>query len=356
MIQVRRRGSLFVWAGLLLLVGVLFANAAAAADDPNGFFLQVSPSPLVAEVKPGEAKDIELKIRNAGTATEELKIESRKFSVNRTTGEVALNDTEPSEIAQWVTYSAPRFKVAPGEWYTQKIHVALPKESGFSYSLALVISRSQNQQIVESGRLIKGSVAVFTLLNVDRPGATRKLEITDFKPSQSVYEYLPAQFTTSFRNTGNTIVQPSGNIFIQRSSTDSEPIATLPVNSKGGYLLPDTPRTLETDWNTGFPLFQTTTATDGNNKTDLVWDWSKITDFRIGPYTAKLVAIYNDGQRDVPIEKEVTFWVLPWRTMLIIAAAVGVLLYLRHKQIERKTRKAVQRALDERDKKQGAGK
>ncbi len=348
-----RRRSLFVWGGLLLLAGVFFASAVRAADDANGFFLQVSPSPLVAEVKPGQTKDIELKIRNAGTEAEELKIESRKFSVNRTTGEVLLDDSAPSEIAPWVSYSAPKFKVAPGEWFTQKIRVSLPKESGFSYSLALVISRAQNQQIVSSGRLIKGSVAVFTLLNVDRPGATKKLEITDFKASQSVYEYLPASFTTSFRNTGNTIVQPSGNIFIQRSSTDSEPIATLPVNDKGGYLLPDTPRTLETDWSTGFPVFQTTTTVGGDKKTDLVWDWSKLTDFRIGPYTAKLVAVYNDGQRDVPIEKEISFWVLPWRTMLIIGVAVAALAYLRHKQIERKTRKAVQKALDERDKKQG---
>ncbi len=348
-----RMKGIIAWGGLTLLVVGLLASIARAVDQSNGFSLQVSPSPLVATIKPGETKDLELKIRNAGAETEELKIESRKFSVNRQTGEVSLDDAAPSEIAQWVTYSAPKFKVNPGEWYTQKIHVALPKQSGFSYSLALIISRTQNPQATESGRLIKGSVAVFTLLNVDRPGAVRKIDITEFKASQSIYEYLPAQFSISFRNTGNTIVQPYGNVFIQRGSNDTTPIATLPVNDKGGYLLPDTPRTLDTTWSIGFPVFESPQA--GSSDRHLRWDWSKMADFRIGPYTAKLVAIYNDGERDVPIEREVTFWVIPWRTILIITAVVGLLLYLRHKQIQRKTRKAVQKALEERDKKQGAG-
>ena len=336
---------------IVALIG--FTMAASAVDPPSDFSLQVSPSPLVATVKPGQTQELELKIRNAGTGTESLKIESRQFSVNKQTGEVKLDDTEPSEIAPWVKYSAPTFSIKPGEWFTQKVKVSLPKESGFSYSLALVISRTNNAKAVESGRLIKGSVAVFTLINVDRPGAVRKLEITDFSTKQSVYEYLPAEFNVSVQNTGNTIVQPYGNVFIQRSSGDKDPIATLPVNDKGGYLLPDTPRTLKTEWNEGFPVFETKTSVDGSQQRQLAWDWSKLTDFRIGPYTAKLVAIYNDGQRDVPIEKEVTFWVIPWRTILIIMAVVGLFAFLRHKQIQRKTRKAVKKALEERDKKAG---
>ena len=342
------------WSSAVFAVLLGIAGVARAVDPPSDFSLQVSPSPLVATVKPGQTQDLELKIRNAGTGPEELKIESRKFSVDKQTGKVELDDTEPSEIAQWVKYSAPTFKVNPGEWYTQKIRVSLPKESGFSYSLALIISRTNNTKSVESGRLIKGSVAVFTLINVDRPGATRKLEVTDFSTTQAVYEYLPAEFSVSFQNSGNTIVQPFGNVFIQRGSDDTTPIATLPVNDKGGYLLPDTPRTLNTEWNAGFPVFETKAQADGSEQTNIAWDWSKLTDFRIGLYTAKLIAIYNDGQRDVPIEKEVTFWVIPWRSILAVTTIVALLAFLRHKQIQRKTRKAIKKALDERDKKTGA--
>jgi hypothetical protein len=341
------------WSALLAIM-LCLAGASAfvfAAEPASDFSLQVSPSPLVATVKPGQTENLELKVRNAGTGTEELRIDSRKFTVNRESGEVKLEDTVPSEIAQWVTFNTPTFKVKPGEWTTIKVRISIPKEAGFSYSLALVLNRTNNPTKIESGRLLQGSVAVFTLINVDKPGAVRKLDVTDFKPSQTLYEYLPAKFTVTFRNVGNTIVQPYGNVFIQRGANDTEPIATLPVNDKGGYLLPDTPRTLPMQWDQGFPVFKTTTSADGKENEDLAWDWSKLTDFRIGPYTAKLVAIYNDGQRDVPIERAVTFWVIPWRTILILTAVISILAYLRHKQIQRKTRKAVRRALEERDKK-----
>lgn len=308
----------------IIALSASFSQVAAAAGDPSGFFLQVSPSPLVSTLKPGTNTTLELKIRNAGTATEELKIESRQFSVNNQTGEVHLDDTAPSEIAPWVTYSAPTFTVQPGEWYTQKIRIDLPKDTGFSYSLALVISRTKNPQATESGRLIKGSVAVFTLLNVDRPGAVRKVEVQDLSMSSNVYEYLPATVNVRFKNTGNTIVQPYGNIFIQRSSSDTTPISTLPVNDKKGYLLPGAERVLSTDWTSGFPTFQTMTTADGGTQKTENWDWSKVADFRIGQYTAKLVAAYNDGQRDVALEKETSFWVLPWK--IIIGAVIALLL------------------------------
>ncbi|MDB5177255.1 MAG: hypothetical protein JWN75_923 [Candidatus Saccharibacteria bacterium] len=333
---------------ILVAVTSIVSHAQAPASD---FSLQVTPSPLVTTVKPGQTTNLELKIRNAGTGTESLKIEPRKFTVDKKTGEIAFDDTATPEIAPWVSFSSPTFSVKPGEWSTENVKIALPKESGFSYSFVLVISRTNNQKTIESGRLINGSVAVFTLVNVDRPGATRKLDITDFKPTQAVYEYLPADFNVSFRNTGNTIVQPYGNVFVQRSSGDTAPIATLPVNEKGGYLLPESPRELKVHWDKGFPVFKAVTKSDGSTGQDLAWDWSKLSDFRIGPYTAKLVAIYNDGQRDVPIEREVTFWVIPWRSILILIAVIGLIVFIRHRQIERKTRKAVKRALDERDKK-----
>ncbi len=304
-------------ASTALVVASIAPVAFAADTTPGDFSLQVSPSPLVATIKPGTSTTLELKIRNAGTGTEYLKIESRKFSVNNATGKVSLDDTAPSEIAPWISYGAPNFTVQPGEWYTQKIKIALPKDTGFSYSLALIVSRTQNPQAQPgSTRLIKGSVAVFALLNVDRPGATRKVELKDLSTSAGVYEYLPATISAAFKNSGNTIVQPYGNIFIQRGSNDSEPIATLPVNDKKGYILPGSERTLTSDWLDGFPTHRISTAADGSQQKAEVWDWSQIAKFRIGQYTAKLVAVYNDGQRDVPIEKEVTFWVIPWKIIL----------------------------------------
>ncbi|MDO8241293.1 MAG: hypothetical protein Q7T51_04930, partial [Candidatus Moranbacteria bacterium] len=46
------------------------------------------------------------------------------------------------------------------------------------------------------------------------------------------------------------------------------------------------------------------------------WDFSQVSKLRWGKYTAKLLLIYDDGKRDVPIEAEVSFWVVPWRIVI----------------------------------------
>lgn len=301
---------------------------------------------MVTTVKPGETKDIELKIRNTSTSAEELKIEARSFRFDSITGEVRLNDTAPSEIREWIGFSSPVFTVQPGEWFTQKVRIALPEETGFSYSFAMLISRTSLPNANRAGQLLNGSVAVFTLINVDRPGATRGLDLTSLTTSQTIYEYLPATFNIKLKNTGNTIVQPYGNLFVNRGGdTSNTPATTLPVNGNQSYLLPGTERTLTATWTDGFPLYKTTTDNVGKARTSLAWNWENLRHFRFGRYTATVVAVYNDGSRDIPIEKEVTFWVVPWKAILIIIGIiVGGILLLRL-YIRKRTARAVKQAL-----------
>ncbi|MFA5004288.1 MAG: hypothetical protein WC498_03380 [Candidatus Saccharimonadales bacterium] len=312
-------------AALAIVAG--FALPGSAATPASDFSLQVTPSPLVATVKPGHTTDLELKVRNGGTGAENLKIEVRSFSINNASGQVALSDTTQPEIATWVTFSAPTFTVQSGQWFTEKIHLALPNDTGFSYSFAMVISRQANPKPTQGGRLIKGSVAIFTLINVDRPGATRKLSVTKFTASRGMYEYLPTTLDIKFYNQGNSIVQPYGNIFLQRSGKSTSPLATLPVNETRGYILPGTERTLSVSWDDGFPAYKRSAVADGSTQQKLAWNWSKLSSFRIGHYTAKLVAVYNDGQRDVPMQGEVSFWVVPWKILLGLLVFVSLLLF-----------------------------
>jgi hypothetical protein len=313
---------MLVVLGSSLVQAPISAAAFSSAVPVSGFSIQVSPSPLVTTLKPGQTTDLELKVRNAGTEAENLKIETRSFTINSTTGAVKLGETPPADIAKWITFASPLFSVQPGQVFTEKVHFALPQNTGFSYSFALLINRQKDPQPTTGGRLIKGAVAVFALINVDRPGATRKLGATAFTTSKKFYEYLPATLDIKLKNTGNTIVQPYGNVYVQRGPNTKSPLASLPVNEQQGYILPGVTRTLDMLWNDGFPHYKTNT--DGNGKTSkkLIWNWSDMSKFRAGHYTAKLVAVYNDGGHDVPIEGEVSFWVIPWKILL------GALLFL----------------------------
>lgn len=307
------------------LVSLCAVNYAKA--EQGNFSLQVTPSPLVLSVEPGETTRVELKIRNSGDKVENLKIEPKSFNLSSDTGEVTLSDNAPSDVANWVSFSNQTFTIAPGEWFTEKITITMPKQAGFSYSFALIISRANDATAIKPGEAaLKGSVAVFTLISIDRPDAKKQLEITNFKSTKNVYEYLPATIKSTFKNTGNTIVQPYGNIFIQRSGSSQKPISTLPVNEGRGYILPGSSRTLTSEWKDGFPSYESVeVAANTPPKRNLVWNWAHASNFRFGKYTAKLVAVYNDGYRDIPLEAETTFWIIPWKILLIVLLVLLVL-------------------------------
>lgn len=318
---------------ILLAVAVfnfalLMAPLVAQAQNPDSnFSLQVSPSPIIQVVKPGVSQTTELNIRNNGNQTEELKMGLRDFDIDEQTGEVKLKDSPPKEVVNWVTFANPTFTVESGGVFVQKITFNTPVSAGFSYSFAITVSRAKAAAPQPGQRVIEGSVAVFSLLTVDRPGAVRKFDVIEFRSEHRLYEYLPANFTLKLKNTGNVIVQPFGNVYIQRSANSSEPISVLPVNPNGSYILPGVSRSLPITWTDGFPVYVSKQeAANVEAKKHLVWDWSKAQNFRVGRYTAKVVAIYNDGQRDVPIMTSVSFWIIPWKALLIIVGILALLI------------------------------
>ena len=310
-------------------VGLLcaaFPMNALAATVPNGdFSLEVSPSPLVAEVKPGESRVLELKIRNASTKIENLKIEVRGFTIAYPSQQITISTTPPADLAQWVSFSHPTFSVDPGEWYEQKITIKLPEKAGFSYPFAVLISRQNDPSHTDGGASLRGSVAVFSLINIDRPGATRKLELESIKTDHSIYEFLPSAITVKLKNTGNSIVQPYGNIYVHRPSKESAPLAVLPVNESRGYLLPGGTKELTSTWADGFPVYKTVAGENGQPKQELDWNWRNLTNIRFGQYSARVVAVYNDGTRDIPVTGEISFWVIPWRILLGLLVVVVVI-------------------------------
>jgi hypothetical protein len=300
-----------------------YAQTSAVQQPSSGeFSLQVSPSPLIHTVEPGETKEMEVKIRNNGDRQEELKIEPRSFKVSADGEDIELNDTPPDDVKDWISFSEPRFTLIPGQEKSQKVRVNVPKDAGFSYAFALVISRQRDPVAVKGGQAIKGSLALFTLINVDRPGAVRKLEISKFSMNKRVYEYLPAELTITFKNTGNTIAQPYGDVFFLRTPGDTKQLGNIPVNDKRGYILPGTSRTLKVQWDDGFPVYRQVEVETGKTETRLDWNWGNAANTRIGKYTAQVVAIYNDGKRDVPIEGTISFWVIPWKILLGITLIV----------------------------------
>lgn len=314
--------------GALIAVVALFAALtvvpkAHAAD----FNLTASPLPINLSVKPGVSVATPLKIQNTGSATVKVKVNLLKFRANGTSGKPEILDPAASDdFIKWVSFSQTSFEAEPNVWHTITMTIKTPKEAAFGYYYAVIFSQDGgNQKVVtdKQHNTINGAVATLVLLDVNAPGEKRALTVKNFTSAHKVYEFLPARFTITVHNSGNVHAVPFGDVFIGRGKKTD--MVSLAINSAGGNVLPNTDRVFEVNWNDGFPSYQTKRVNgqvlsnkDGKPIESLNWNGLNLSKLRIGKYTAHLVLTYNDGTRDVPVEGDISFWVIPWRLLLAV--------------------------------------
>lgn len=281
-----------------------------------------SPLPISLTATPGTTVTTELKVKNAGTEAEDLKIDILKFNAYEDTGKPALHDLEPTdEFAKWVTFSEPTFTVLPEEWKTVTATFNVPKEASFGYYYAFVFTRVKDRDdLAPQETAVVGGTATLVLLEARVPDAKREITVTEFATDKTVYEFLPVHFTVNLKNSGNVHVAPRGNIFLSQGK--DKDIALLELNPNKGSILPDSGRVFETDWSDGFPVYeeaiennQVVLDEQGNQTYHLTWNFENASHLRFGKYTAKMLLVYDDGVRDVPIEGVASFWVIPWRLL-----------------------------------------
>ncbi|HWB38848.1 MAG TPA: hypothetical protein VG604_01250 [Candidatus Saccharimonadales bacterium] len=321
-----------VIVGLLAfgVAGFLAVTTQASAATPRaGFNIVTSPLPIKIQTAPGKTVTTELRLNNQGNQPERIKVGLMKFGATGETGQPDLFDLKPTDTyASWVHFSPAEFTAQPNVWTSVKMTINIPPGASLGYYLAVTFSRA-NQPGVKATTQLHGAVATLVLLDVHTANEKRDLQVASFSTDHGLYEYLPANFNVKLHNGGNIYLTGSGNIFVQRGG---KTVDTLDFNSAGGSVLPNSNRVFKVAWNNGFPYFKQRIVNGKPvNKYSLTWNFTKLNRFRIGHYTAKLLVVYDNGKTDVPLESTLSFWVLPWKLMLVglvVLALIGYALFM----------------------------
>jgi hypothetical protein len=294
------------------------------------FNLTTSPLPVTLTTTPGGTISSDLRVQNSGTTPVQLKVNLLKFKANGENGQPQLLQRETGDdFFDWVTFSKASFLAEPGVWNTVTMTIATPTTAAFGYYYAVVFSEDNSSQptTAPNANTLSGATATLVLLDVQAPGAKRQLDLVSFSTDKKLYEYLPTTFNIRVNNSGNVHAVPIGNIYISRDHKNT--IAVLNVNEAAGNILPDSSRTFQTNWEDGFPVYtvkrdngQIVSDKNGNPEQQLNWDFSKISNLRFGRYYAHLLLIYDDGTKDIPLEAEVSFWVVPWKMLPLVLLVV----------------------------------
>jgi hypothetical protein len=309
---------------LLLLGSFLLCPSVSSAQEDVGLSLITSPLPISLITEPGKTVSTDIKVKNGGTREETLKISLMKFQAYEDSGKPKLLEPEErDEFLSWVSFSEPTFTLSPDEWKTITATFQVPETASFGYYYALVFSRAEEETPQQGETALSGGTAVLVLLEARVPQATRKVSVSQFSSDHTFYEFLPVTFTVKLENEGTVHIAPRGNIFIDQGETKD--LAILEVNSEKGNILPHSSRSFEASWHDGFPRYIPTEEDgmiqkdeQGTTEMTLRWDWQDASKLRFGKYQAKLLLIYDDGTRDIPIEGTVSFWVVPGRIIALI--------------------------------------
>jgi hypothetical protein len=306
---------------------LLPAKSFAATPGTN-----ISTSPVTANLKviPGHSVSTTLNVENNDATPITIQLQLQTFKPYGTSGQAQIMPAKPnSAFMSWVHFSKTTFVAQPGIWTPVKMTVTTPPTAALDYYYAVLVKPQLSVNALHAAATLKGYNAILVLLDAISPNAKPKLSVTSFSANHGVYEYLPTTFSEQVKNTGNVYLAPTGDVYISKSSNFTNTINTIPINATQGNVIPSSSRTYTEDWSNGFPVFtsktfdgQAVTDKQGNPIEHLVWNFSHTDKFRFGKYYAKMVLVYNTGDRDVPVVATVAFWVIPWKIIGSVLAVI----------------------------------
>jgi hypothetical protein len=334
-----RVASVAVVTALFVAAAVLFPTHAFAATSGPALSLTSSPVTLNLVIKPGTSTSKTLQLRNNGSQPLQINMKLQVFSAYGTSGEAAISEPKPGDpSATWVHFSPSTFTAQPGVLNTVKMTIALPKGASLGYYYAVIFQPviATPTSVSTPSSTVKGSNAILVLVDTQSANENRNIKIASFTATKKVYEYLPATFNVSIHNGGNIFLAPTGNIFISKNANLTHTLDILPFNPGGGNVLPDSNRTFNINWSDGFPIFKPETKNgqpvdnkQGNPVEKLDWNTSaSISKIRFGKYYAQLALVYTNGAQVVPVTGVVSFWVIPWKLILIIVFGLAAFIFL----------------------------
>lgn len=302
---------------IFLIIGLLFFPHLAGA-------VTISPPVLELEANPGETIQTKVKLYNETDENIYLNGYVQIFQPKGESGEAAVLSPEiGSQAADWLKLPLNAAVLRPDEIIEVPLYVVIPKTADVGgYYLAVTWEVSGSE--LKSDQLgINSKAANLVLLKV-KGQALEKLSISEFNlaSSKKIYSRLPICFYARLENTGNIHLKPQGFLVIRNMF--GRVSQTVPLNEDGSHVLPGSIRKFEMSWNKGV-------VSEGNFWIEIK---NEIKQFAIGRYAVQVQLEYGE-KRERLVSEEISFWVMPWRLLAILAVVIVIVVFFKLKSRKR---------------------
>lgn len=290
------------------LSGSVFAQQSSAAIGPESVGLEVSAPIYQYTIKPNSVQQDIIKIKNVGSSVKTYYPEVRDFKPLGETGAPnflpAGQDNGTYSLEKWIKFSTEAVTLKPNESQAFNFNITVPAnaEPGGHYGGILFSTKAPN--VVGTGVGINSEVGSLILVRVAGT-AKESLGIKEFTTDKTSYASADVNFSLRLENTGSVHLQPKGVVTIKNWFGGQ--IASLDVNQTGSNVLPGSIRKFDFNW--------------------------KDPGFKIGYYTATVLVSY--GSPTQTVTAQVGFWILPWKTILVLAVLLVLLIVALYFAIKR---------------------
>lgn len=220
----------------LIFLSIIIVNFANA--------LTVGPAKIEFTANPGETLTFNLFIRNDSDWDERYYIVVEGFTDVQ--GERKFFENPPEK--DWVVIQEKEIFLKSKDDIQIPVKINIP-ESAPPGGHFLAIWAGTGAPKKEAGQVgIAARVGSLVFINI-RGNAIYKATISKFDAKRIVWNF-PVKFSYLIKNKGNTYITPRG--FIDIKNIFGKDVASLPINPRGLQILPNTEKTLETEWDGKF--------------------------------------------------------------------------------------------------------
>lgn len=264
----------------------------------------VGPGKQEVFMNPGETKVVEMKITNRTGEIQKFEMDVEDIAGSRDlrdTVKLLGNERGPYSLRDYMTIEQPKFTLEHAERARVFVTISVPfdAEPGGLYGSVLtkITSKPAGEGTGAAGAAIVSRIGTLFFVRVAGEVAEDGL-LKEFSIGPDDKKFLaggPVNFHILFENNGSVHLNPYGLITIK--NVTGETVGEREVEP--WFVLPDSLRLRELGWDR--PLL-------------------------IGRYTA--TAQINRGYDDIIDESTISFWILPWKLILLVIVILVVLVLL----------------------------
>ena len=194
---------------------------------------------------------------------------------------------ETYSLAKWINISKKGITLEPKGKIAVNFSVSVPENAEAGGYYAGILFSTQPNNLLETSNIQIASQIGPIILGQIAGETTEQGSIIEFSVDKGLYNYPPVNFVTRFRNTGEIHLKPTGKIEIY--DIFGRKLDELIVNENLGNVLPQSIRKFDNEW--------------------------FLNEFIIGKFTANVILEY--GKSNNYVTESISFWILPWKEILI---------------------------------------